>query len=115
MRLAVNPILAQEYLTKSTKEQSLVVHSYARLLEVINTLFNIGGFLAGVALLLVASTFWSITEFSHWTVLLVGLFGFISIVKSGLELVTGKDFGPLQLLGNISIVVSLVAIAVRFW
>ena len=116
LRLAVNPDLAKQYLAASSTElQSPIVQSYARLLRIIDALFSIGGLLAGIALVLIASIAWSMTEFSHWPTILLGLSGVVAIAKSTLEMATGDDFGLLQLSGNILLIVSFFAIAIRFW
>lgn len=116
LRLAVTPDLAKQYLTASSSDlQSSIVQSYARLLRIIETLFSIGGLLAGIAFVIVTSTAWSMTEFSHWTLVLLGLSGVLSTAKGALELATGDDFGLLQLLGSILLIVSFFAIAIRFW
>lgn len=116
LRLGVTPDLAKQYLTASSSDlQSSIVQSYAKLLRIIDTLFSIGGLLSGITFVIIASIAWSMTEFSHWTIVLLGLSGVLATAKGALELATGDDFGPLQLLGSISLIVSFFYIAIRFW
>lgn len=114
-RLAGTSALAANYLMATPEGQTAILQSYAELLRLINILFSAGGFLAGIAMLLVVSVAWSMAEFPRWLTGLLAFTGFIEISKSALELATGADLGALGLLGAILLIVALFAIARVFW
>jgi hypothetical protein len=116
LRLVETPRMANTYhKANSDKAELSIVESYEVLLNNINTLFSVGGLLVGAALVAAMFGVWSISQFSHWVVILLGLAGAISVSKGALELVTGKDWGPLGLLSGIMMIVAFFALALRFW
>jgi len=113
LRFAGTPQLAAQYLLASASQREVIVQSYSSLLSIINITFNAGGFFQGIAMLLIASAARYLLRMPRWSTVLIGLSGFLSIVKGVGELTTGIDLGPLSLLAGLLLIISLLSII--FW
>lgn len=107
--------IASAYTAASTGQQASLIHSYQDMLRLINTLFNAGGLMGSIAMLLFVYIARSTKEFPRWVLVLIGITGFLHLFKVMGELYTKFDFGPLALLAGILFIIALFAIARKHW
>jgi hypothetical protein len=115
LRLSATPAIAEDYLTAKDQEtKTSLIRLYALILRLINVSFSVGGIIGGVSLMLIGTTALSGAVFSNWIIILFGLAGIIFFLKGLLELVLNKDLGPMQLFGNLLLLIPLFYIVIHF-
>lgn len=115
LRIAGTTQFAAQYMAASTQHQAAIIQSYDNLLRMINITFSAVGLLEGLALLLIASAGQYFLKLPRWSAILIGLSGFLAIVKGFFELALGIDLGPLALLSGIILVIVLFSFTIRYW